>query len=356
MAESATIELIRKNGATGVSPYDDSVIFHSAIGHDYTGATRGAVLKVVYKEFAFWFNSTTKILSIQAGYGILYGREFNLATGTTFDINLASLGNVYLLVYVEVNASVSPETAAIKTSYSTVQPTIGNTDIYKVPNGVATMPLFMFSVSSSGSILSMVYDYRHIREPGVAEAALSIPADGTINETKVSDLVEPDQTGYVLKARTADVGTTALSIGPAGNKNQIDANLKLTNKNCKLLVTRTQTLSSSSEIESGRSASVSWTAPSGTVIGFIVSITAQAYQTPSSYSSVSAGGFIDPASTTFFATIEDTVRNTPANGIRYDQSSYCWLQISLSATGVTITALEKIHSINVTVTMIIGGA
>ena len=357
MGESANIDLIRKNGATGVTAYDDSVIFHSAIGHDYTGSTRGVVLKGVYKEFAYSINTATRILSVQAGYGILYGREFKLATGTTFDVNLAALGTVYLLIYIEVNASVSPETATIKTSYGSTQPTIGNTDIYSIASGIATMPLYMFYVASSGAVVSLVQDFRHIREPGVAEAALSIPADGTINGTKVSDLVEADQTGYVLKARSADVATAALSIGPAGNTNQIDSSLRLTNKNCRMLMARTQPVSAtSSETESGGHIRETWTAPTGTVVGYLVSIAAQAYQRPSEYSSVSAGGFIDAANTYFYATVEETVRNTPADGIRYDKTDGCWASVSVDPTGITITALEKIHSLTATVTILIGGA
>lgn len=352
---SVAIELIRKNGATGVTAYDDSVLFHSAIGHDYTGKSRGVVLKGVYKEFASSVNTSTKIISIQSGYGILYGREFKLATGTTFDINIANLGTVYLLVYIEINATTSPETASIKTSYGSTQPTIGNTDIYQNQSGIATMPLFLFYVSSGGSAVAFISDFRHIREPGVSEAALSIPDDGTINGTKVSDLVESGQTGYVLKARNSDVATTALSIGEKGNKNQINSSLILTNRSCRLMLTRTETLESTGEIEANASVSKSWTAPTGTLIGFSIDISAEAYQRPSTYSSVSAGGYIDGDGNTFYATIEDTVRNTPMDGIRFDKTSNCWLQISLTSSGITVVALEKIHSLSIGVTLIMGG-
>lgn len=350
------IDLLRKNGAEGLTPYDDAVIFHSAVGDDYTGSSRGIVFQGIYKEFAYSYNASTRKIAVQAGYGMLYGRQFKLATGTTFEVSVGGM-NAYLLIYVEVDATADPETATLKSSYAAgIQPTIGNVDIYKTKSGVATMPLFMFNVSDGGGVLTLIKDYRHIREPGVAETALSVPADGTINGTVVADLVEGGQTGYVKKARSADVATTALSIGPAGNTNQIDANLKFTKKNCRMLLCRTQTLTISSEIESGTTVNASWDAPTGTLVGFLVSVSAQAYQRPSSYEAVVAGGYIDAATSSFYATIEDTVRNTPLDGIRFDLSTYCWAMVSLTATGIAFKALEKIHSATVTVTLLIGGA
>jgi len=350
------IDLLRKNGAEGLTPYDDAVIFHSAVGDDYTGSSRGVVFQGIYKEFAYSFNSSTRKISVQAGYGMLYGRQFKLATGTTFEVSVGGM-NAYLLIYIEVDATTDPETATLKSTYAAgSQPSIGNVDIYKTKSGVATMPLFMFSVADGGAVLTLVKDFRHIREPGVAEVALSVPIDGTINGTKVSDLVEANQTGYVLKARVADVGATALSIGPAGNTNQIDAQLKFTKKNCRMLVCRTQTLTISSEIESGSTVNASWDAPSGTLVGFLVSMSAQAYQRPSEYEAVVAGGYIDAAVPSFYATIEETVRNTPLDGIRFDSSSYCWAMVTLTSTGIVFKALEKIHSGTISVTLLIGGA
>jgi hypothetical protein len=347
------LTLIRKNGGS-VSAYDDAVIFHSALGHDYSGATRGIVFQGVHSQFGYSINLATKALSILSGMGALYGRQFELADGKTIDISLVNLSSIYFLVYVEINATTNPETISLKTVYGSGLPSLGNVDIYASSSGVATMPLYMFYWT--GSALSLYADYRHIREPGTAEAALSIPGAGVINGNAVSDLVE-EGTGYVKKARSADIGTTALSIGPSGNTNQIDADLRFINKNVRLLVTRRITATFSDEIAEGETRTANWTAPTGTLLGYLIEVTGTYYSTISNYSSVpSTNGYVGSEVLTFYCTLEDTNAQQPSTGIRYNSTSGCWLQITISSSGITVKALQKTHYINVYVTLIVGGA
>jgi hypothetical protein len=358
MSETNTIELIRKNGQASVSAYDDAVIFHAAIGHDWTNSTRGIVFKSVYKEFGWSIDTVNKKLSILAGYGQLYGRQFKLASGLTYDISLATLGATYLLVYVEINASVNPETIAIKTIFGSGIPSPGNVDIYASASGIATMLLYIFYWT--GSSLSLFADYRHIREPGTSESALSIPAEGYINGTLVEDLVE-NGTGYVKKTRVADVATTAASMGPSGNTNQIDENLKFTNKNCRMLTSHICIFNSSSELASNDSADcIIDSLPTGTIVGFFVNIVGERPTGSSTYANFYADGYIANGITEFYCTSETSNAVTNNNGrITFLQTNpSCWAKITidLSHKKVTIQALNNnLHSFNITFAILAGG-
>jgi len=342
----ADITLIRKNGYDGVTAYDDAAVFHQAIGDAWEGDSRGVVYKGVYKEFALALNDSAKKLSVQAGYGQLYGREFKLDSGKTYDVTVAAA--LYVLVYVQIEITASTESGAIKSiGSSSNNISIGNTDIYKSQTGTATMPLFL--AYFNGSAWSILKDYRHIREPGQAESARSIPNSGILNGTKVEDLVEYG-TGYVRKARYSDAAGNALKIGPTGNDNDVDSNLAFPNHSGVAMALAGSYLASLSSLAKGVSQPIGWTEPTGGLVCFIIKATANSGTT-----SYISNGIISTERDVYLYTI-DNKWGFPLEGMGYTQGDNSWAKLSLRKGGATLTALiDGITDVSVTVTIVTMG-
>lgn len=342
----ADITLIRKNGYDAVTAYDDAAVFHQAIGDAWEGDSRGVVYKGVYKEFALIKNDSAKKISVQAGYGQLYGREFKLDSGKTYDVTVA--GALYVLVYVQIDITSSSETGALKTiSSSTNNISIGNTDIYKNKIGTATMPLFL--AYYDGSAWYILNDYRHIREPGQAESARSMPNSGILNGTKVEDLVEYGS-GYVRKARYSDVAGNALKIGPSGNNNDVDSNLAFPNHSGVAMALAGRYLASLPSLAKGVNQPIGWTEPTGGLVCFMIRVTAK-NGTTSYYSN----GAVSTERDIYLYTI-DNKWGFPLEGMGYTQGDNSWAKLTLKKSGATITALiDGITDVNVTVSIVTMG-
>lgn len=266
---SGTIRLITSNNSTGVSAYEDAMFFHQALGHDYTGETRGCVFAHVYAEFGYSWSNTNKTFTVKSGMGCLFGRIFAMTDGS-IDLSFSNMtAAMYFSVYVSIDTTASPEKVELKMASSPIgYPSIGSTNLYVNEKGVATMELYRFFWNTSA--IMKIVKTAHMREPGVAEKAMSIDASGTINGNVVSDFIE-NGTGYVKSSRSADYATAAGSLGPEGNSNDIDSTLKLTKQNGRLLIAGV-TEHSEALVQKGGSFTVSLPAMTGEKIGTIIEV------------------------------------------------------------------------------------
>lgn len=344
------MELIRRNGNDTVNAYDDACVFHQAIGDSWDGTSRGVVYKSVYKEFAISFDNTSKKAIVQAGYGQLYGREFRIPTGKSYSTSPTTTSSVYILIYISIAITSTSETGEIKSlSGSSQNISIGNTDIYKSQTGTATMPLYTVYWNASSNTWSLIKDWRHIREPGVAESALSMSESGVINGNKVSDLVEYG-TGYAKLARYADEAGNATAIGPTGYSNKIDSHLCLTDKQI-YLISGKEVSGYASTLTNGSSHKFTWDAPTGTIIGYSVNIEATV-----GGRTLTAAGFIAAEQNSFYCTNETAERTyQPWEGIRFDSTDGCWAECSATSTGLSVKAMKDLTYLSIKVGLVVAG-
>lgn len=352
----ANLTLIRKNGGT-VTAYDDAVVFHSAIGHDYSGAKRGVVLKGIGNQLGYT-RTGGRNFRVLSGMGMLYGRQFRIPDGQYVDLTLPSAARK-VLIYVEVSITQNAETVQVRSvsgSSPTETPTIGNADIYANATGVATMPLYL--VTWSGTDMTGIEDLREIREPGEAEKARSIASTGTIDGTLVSALVEPNNTGYCVKAREAAHAETTEKVNgqPISNKLEVGAS-----KSCKIATFAKGTISDSSGMTINQTKTYEICSVIEDIRGLIVSGSVQGYRTD-----VMVMGFVPAQGLNFYIVDEDNIGNQNVAGISYRQGSapVALVNISRSTAGqtygkliATITCLiQSISSISLSITAMQGGA
>lgn len=260
-----SIRLIRCNNSDPVTPYDDAVVFHSAKGHDYTGDKRGGVFNKVYDGMGYIRDNVNHKFIVKSGMAMLYGRQFEIPQNETIEFEVASLAGKYCVVYIEVKNefidmtgeydeddnpvdSYDQVTITAKLEYATgAYPTIGNTDIIANRYGTATMELYRFQVNSSGQMGDIV-DRRHIYMPGVAEKARVMDGNGVVNNRVLNNLVFPDKdmVRHTDHAYYADRATSLGTTGTSVNRNKIDDNLYLTNRDAYLVTTKTFELRSTS--------------------------------------------------------------------------------------------------------------
>ena len=336
MATEANIELIRKNNSSGVTPYHDAVVFHSAIGHDYRGRSKGVVYKGIYNEFAYALSGLS--VEVRSGMGQLYGRQFVIPAGKKVTVSASSYSTGYITVFVTIDASANPETISITSSWSSSSPQIAavlvGTNLYKNESGTSSMPLYTFRIENGTLIPNR--DYRHIREPGVAEEALSIPGDGRIRNNLVSDLVE-ENSGYAKKARWSDeAGTTSKVSGIP-----IDSHLRIQGKygivNCStVLGNMTATIPQNGYFELSRSQ----TRGTGVLLGFMWHSYLRIYWSENNSETVVATGYVGEMGT-FYLTKKSNVSQMPATGICYELDDDCYAKVEVLANTVKVTALIR---------------
>ena len=249
-----SIRLIRCNNSDPVTPFDDAVIFHSAKGHDYTGDKRGGVFYKVYDQLGYIRDNVNHKFILRSGMGMLYGRQFEIPENENLEFSVTSLAGKYCVVYVEVTnefvdmtgetdendqpiPSYDQVTVTAQLVYSSEgYPTIGNTDIIANRYGTATMELYRFQVNAQGEIGDII-DRRYIYMPGVAEKARVLDGTAIVNNRKLSDLIYSDKdmvknTDHAYYAdRASSLGTTGASV----NRNKIDDNLYLPNRDAYLV-------------------------------------------------------------------------------------------------------------------------
>jgi|GEM_PF-6772928 len=336
MATEANIELIRKNNSYGVTPYHDAVVFHSAIGHDYQGRSKGVIYKGVYNEFACAISGRNA--EIRSGMGQLFGRQFVIPAGKKVTVSMSSYASGYVTVFVTIDASTDPETISITSSWTSTIPGIESVlvgaNLYKNETGTSSMPLYTFVITGGDAHLAR--DYRHIREPGVAEEALSIPGNGRIRSNLVSDLVE-ENSGYAKKARWSDeAGTTSKVSGIP-----IDSHLQILGKyglvNCStVLGNMTDTIPQNGYFNLSRSG----TKGTGVPLGFMWYSFLKVYWSDNDVETVTATGYVGEMGT-FYLTKKSNVSEMPSTGICYEQDNYCYAKVQILPDKVTVTALVR---------------
>lgn len=270
------IRLIRATNSEAVTVYDDAVVFHSAKGHDYTGDKRGGVFEKVYFAFNYIVDNVNKKFIIKSGMGMLYGRQFELAENETAEFSVADQLNRYLVYYLEIKneliSGVETTSINIKSQWSSISyPSIGNTDLIVNRYGTATMELYRIRVNAIGAI-SEVIDRRYIYRSGYAEKARMMDEEGVINSRKVGNLIYSDKdvvknTDHAYYAdRAKAIGLT----GTAANRNLIDDNLYMKNRDGYLLVGKEITIKTPGGVWSAGTYEVGISAPSGNIIGCLI--------------------------------------------------------------------------------------
>ena len=308
----ANLTLIRKNGGT-VAAYDDAVVFHSAIGHDYSGQKRGVVLKGIGNEFVGYFPGG-RSLRVQSGMGILYGRQFRIPDGQYVELTMPSAARK-VLVYVEVKITANSEEVAVKAvsgSGPDDVPTIGDTDISKYATGTATMPLYIINWSGIGYLGHT--DLREVREPGEAESARSMGADGTLDGTPVSSLVEANGTGYCIRAREAAHAATTERVNgqPISDKLEVGSS-----KACSIATFAVGTINDQSANISLNSGKTYYPCKvTGEIVGLLINGTVTGYRTD-----IGVYGFVPGAGLNFYLVDEDNIGNQNVSSISYKQGS-----------------------------------
>lgn len=249
-----SIRLIRCNNSDPVTPFDDAVIFHSAKGHDYTENKRGGVFNKVYDQLGYIRDNVNHKFILRSGMGMLYGRQFEIPENENLEFSVTSLAGKYCVVYVEVTnefvdmtgetdendepiPSYDQVTVTAQLVYSSEgYPAIGNTDIIANRYGTATMELYRFPVNAQGEIGDVI-DRRYIYMPGVAEKARVLDANAIVNNRVLGNLIYPDKdmvknTDHAYYAdRASSLGTTGSSV----NRNKIDDDLYLPNRDAHLV-------------------------------------------------------------------------------------------------------------------------
>ncbi len=336
MATEANIELIRKNNSSGVTPYHDAVVFHSAIGHDYRGQSKGVVYKGIYNEFACAVSGLS--VEVRSGMGQLYGRQFVIPAGKKVTVSMTSYASGYVTVFVTIDTSTDPETISITSSWTSTIPgreaVLVGANLYKNETGTSSMPLYTFVIT--GGDAHVARDYRHIREPGVAEEALSIPGDGRIRNNLVSDLVE-ENSGYAKKARWSDeAGTTSKVSGIP-----IDSHLFIQGKyglvNCStVLGNMTETIPQNGYFQLYRDQ----TRGTGVLLGFMWYSYLKIYWSENNVETVTATGYVGQMET-FYLTKKSNVSQMPSTGICYELDNDCYAKVQVFASVVKVTALIR---------------
>ena len=244
-----SIRLIRCANSTEITPYDDAVVFHSAKGHDYTGATRGGVFAKVYKTFNYIRDNVNHKFIIQSGMAMLYGRQFEIPLNESVEFDVSEYASKYCIVFVEVkntqaeaNADDQNDVLDIncKLTYSANGvPDVGNSDLIANRYGTATMPLYRFHIAANGQMEDII-DLRYFYQPGVAERARMMTGDDVVNNRLLKDLIfdNKDMVRHTDHAYYADRATSLGTTGTSVTRNKIDDNLYLPNRDAFLLTTR----------------------------------------------------------------------------------------------------------------------
>lgn len=149
------ITLIRAANYSGVTAYQDAVLFHLFKGVN-------GVIPGVGNEFTASYSTSTKKLTIQSGQAIIYGRQFEIPSGETVELDFSALSSIkYVSVYVEVDTrDPQDETVSIKSLYdSTTYPAINSgDDLIQHPTGVARILLYkMIYRPTGGATITKAY-------------------------------------------------------------------------------------------------------------------------------------------------------------------------------------------------------
>jgi hypothetical protein len=180
------VTLIRASNYSGVTAYQDAVLFHL-----FKGAN--GVIPGVGNEFAASYSTATKKLTIQSGQGIIYGRQFEIPSGETAELDLSALSSVkYVSVFAELDTRDSGnEVVTIKSLYdSTTYPTIDPGDnLIQQKTGVARIMLYkMIFRPTSGATITKAFNM--LRNDWIANADNANSAknaDKAKDSTRIND-------------------------------------------------------------------------------------------------------------------------------------------------------------------------
>ena len=200
------LNLIRKTNNPAVSAYQDTTLFHQALGEDVLNQKKGLIFQGVYNSFSPIVNQLAKTFALKTGMGALYGLQFELADNETFEFDFSSLtGNNYIVIYIEIKITADAETIELKSSYSNVAyPTLASDNLFTSKLGTATMELYRIRYDAdfvSEPIRSYSATF-YSKAPGTSETARNLPGTALINGRSVSDIFVPNEDA-VYKAHYA---------------------------------------------------------------------------------------------------------------------------------------------------------
>jgi hypothetical protein len=191
------LNLIRKNNGVGITAYQDAVLFHLAKGEN-------GVIPDVHDEFEASYDGTSKILRVESGMGIAYGRQFEIVPGEEIQFDFSALaGTRYIVIYVEIDLrDPTNEVASLKSSYaSTAYPVIdAGDDLINVPSGIHRMVLY--HVLKTGDNATIETKFNKLQNDKIKYASFAEEATNAVNahnSSKVGNNTLTNSSG-VLKA------------------------------------------------------------------------------------------------------------------------------------------------------------
>lgn len=201
------IRLTRSNNQSGITAYDDAVMFHLIKGKN--GVVPG--IPSAGDEFKCIYNSNTKKLEISSGMAVMFGRQWEITAGSKVFVDLSSLsGTNFITVYAELNTlDPTNEKVEIKSMSSTGNfPDPGEgSNLITTKTGKARMVLYF--VTKERNICSIAKGFELLKETKVKEAASADKADKATSAVYAQYANENyfynDVTGKNLCVRRKDV-------------------------------------------------------------------------------------------------------------------------------------------------------
>lgn len=211
---------------TVIDPYEDSIVHNSMRGDHFEQIWRGGVLQGIN----YSIDSAERCIFIEPGYGMIYGREFEITETYCFDLGLVT-GVKYCVIYIEIDLqNVTANKIEVKLQYAgSNYPDVSSEDLIEVKTGIARMPLYKFiyrAESKNSEFITNVQPMFYSYEPGTYEHARALEADAKLNGRTISNLLHynADRWKNADRAVFADLGK---KIGTSSKAQTISDTLQL---------------------------------------------------------------------------------------------------------------------------------
>lgn len=199
--------LILQTKSSGtISAYSDSAFRNAVKGEIFgNGKSVGGVFATEAGSLSAAVDQTARTVTIGTGYGMAYGREFQVAAAQQFD--LAGLGEIkYCLIYAVISTkNVTNEKAELKLAYDGGgYPAESGKDIVSEERAIAYIPLYRFIYTATAAspigAIERLFEYY---EPGTYQKTRSLPLNANANGQEFSELLYRG-TQQFQSARKAD--------------------------------------------------------------------------------------------------------------------------------------------------------
>jgi len=211
---------------TVIDPYEDSIVHNSMRGDHFEQIWRGGIFSGV----GFNIDNVNKIFYIEPGYGMIYGREFEITETYSFELG-ALTGVKYCVIYVEIDLqNVTYNKIDVKLQYAGANyPNVSGEDLIENKTGIARMPLYKFiyrAESNSGTYITDAEVLFYSYDEGVVEHVRYLEFTSKLNGRSVANLLHynADRWKNSNRATFANLGK---SLGNTSNAQTISDTLQL---------------------------------------------------------------------------------------------------------------------------------